>query len=106
LWSAISGDGRESILRHELAHLRRRDLQKSVLVRIAALPQWFNPLVRLAVRRFDEAGEWACDEAAAKCRSFAPRATDHLAERDDYTCARLAFANVLLYLKRLRTEHR
>jgi beta-lactamase regulating signal transducer with metallopeptidase domain len=95
LWSAISGDDRESILRHELAHLRRRDLQKSVLVRIAALPQWFNPLVRLAVRRFDEAGEWACDDAAAKCSPLAPR-EDHLAERDGYTCGRLAFAKVLL----------
>jgi polysaccharide export outer membrane protein len=96
LWSALSADERESILRHELAHLRRRDLQNSLLALLAALPQWFNPLVRMAVRRFDEAGEWACDDAAAKCSALAKREGNHLAERDDYTCARLAFANVLL----------
>jgi hypothetical protein len=79
LWVALSGAERRSILRHELAHLRRWDLQKSLLIRLAALPQWFNPLVRLAVRRFDEAGEWACDEAAGM-----------------NPAARLAFARVLL----------
>ena len=29
-----------------------------------ALPQWFNPIVWWAVRCFDEAGEWACDDLA------------------------------------------
>ena len=66
LWSVLSDPERESILRHELAHLVRRDLWKSLAVRILALPQWFNPLAWLAVRRFDEAGEWACDDAAAR----------------------------------------
>ena len=30
-----------------------------------ALPHWFNPVAWLAVRRFEEAAEWACDAAAA-----------------------------------------
>ncbi len=64
LWTRLSGLQRQSILRHELAHLMRGDLVKSVLIRILALPQWFNPAVWWAVRRFDEAGEWACDEVA------------------------------------------
>jgi beta-lactamase regulating signal transducer with metallopeptidase domain/protein involved in polysaccharide export with SLBB domain len=65
LWAALTSRERRSILRHELAHLRRRDLWKSLAIRVLALPQWFNPLVWLAVRRFDEAAEWACDELAA-----------------------------------------
>jgi len=62
LWISLSQQGRIAILHHELAHLRRGDLWKNLAVRILALPQWFNPLVWLAVRRFEEAGEWACDE--------------------------------------------
>ena len=65
LWSALASPERQAILRHELAHLRRRDLWKSLAIRVLALPQWFNPLVWFAVRRFDEAAEWACDDAAA-----------------------------------------
>jgi beta-lactamase regulating signal transducer with metallopeptidase domain/protein involved in polysaccharide export with SLBB domain len=79
LWSSLESAERTAILRHELAHLRRNDLWKSLAIRVLALPQWFNPLAWLAVRRFDEAAEWACDDAAA------PSAND-----------RLAFANSLL----------
>jgi len=62
LWGSLSREDRLAILRHELAHLKHGDLWKNLLIRIFALPQWFNPLVWLAVRRFEEAGEWACDE--------------------------------------------
>jgi len=65
LWTALASPQRQAILRHELAHLRRRDLWKSLAIRVLALPQWFNPLVWIAIRRFDEAAEWACDDAAA-----------------------------------------
>jgi beta-lactamase regulating signal transducer with metallopeptidase domain len=64
LWEQLSAAGRLSILRHELAHLERCDLLKSICVRLLMLPHWFNPLAWLAARRFDEAAEWACDEAA------------------------------------------
>jgi len=67
-WTALNAREREAILRHELAHIRRRDLWKSLALRGLALPQWFNPLVWLAVRRFDEAAEWACDAAARRRR--------------------------------------
>jgi beta-lactamase regulating signal transducer with metallopeptidase domain/protein involved in polysaccharide export with SLBB domain len=79
LWSSLAVAERAAILRHELAHLRRGDLWKSLAIRVLALPQWFNPLAWFAVRRFDEAAEWACDAAAAR-------------DADD----RLAFANSLL----------
>jgi beta-lactamase regulating signal transducer with metallopeptidase domain/protein involved in polysaccharide export with SLBB domain len=81
LWAALASPERQSILRHELAHLQRGDLWKSLAFRVLALPQWFNPLARLAVRRFDEAGEWACDDAAADADAGGP----------------LAFANSLLH---------
>jgi polysaccharide biosynthesis/export protein len=64
LWVQLDRGDRLAILRHELAHLARGDLWKSAAVRILALPQWFNPLIWWAVRRFDEAGEWACDDLA------------------------------------------
>ena len=76
LWQRLAPAGRLSILRHELAHLRRCDLWKSILVRLLMLPHWFNPLAWLAMRRFDEAAEWACDELAKGadwegCRAYA-----------------------------------
>ncbi|MEX0678171.1 MAG: M56 family metallopeptidase [Pirellulales bacterium] len=64
LWRKLSAAEREAILRHELAHWRRGDVWKSLAVRVLALVHWFNPLSWWAVRRFDEAAEWACDRAA------------------------------------------
>jgi len=64
LWQKLEVPQRKAVLRHEAAHLVRRDLWKSLLVRLLALPHWFNPFAWLAVRRFEEASEWACDEAA------------------------------------------
>ncbi|MCL2623844.1 MAG: M56 family metallopeptidase [Planctomycetaceae bacterium] len=64
LWDDLSPLARSGILRHELAHYLRRDAWKSLAVRILALPHWFNPLAHLAVRKFDEAAECLCDEAA------------------------------------------
>ncbi len=64
MWSALDAVERRAILRHELEHLTRGDLWKSLAVRVLALPHWFNPVAWLAVRRFDDAAEWACDRAA------------------------------------------
>lgn len=66
LWRELDASQRQAVLRHEAAHLVRRDLWRSLLVRLLALPHWFNPFAWLAVRRFEEAAEWACDEAATK----------------------------------------
>ena len=64
LWSELDATGRRAILRHELAHYQRGDVWKSLAARVLALPHWFNPIAWLAVRRFEEAAEWACDRAA------------------------------------------
>ncbi len=65
LWQELNATERAAILRHELAHLVRRDVWKSLGVRVLALPHWFNAFAWWAVRRFDEAAEWACDRAAS-----------------------------------------
>ncbi|HVU44290.1 MAG TPA: M56 family metallopeptidase [Xanthobacteraceae bacterium] len=65
LWQELNATERAAILRHELAHLERGDVWKSLAARVLALPHWFNPFSWWAVRRFDEAAEWACDRAAS-----------------------------------------
>jgi len=62
-WAGFSMQQRRSILRHELAHYVRGDLWMSLLARLLAWPQWFNPLAWMAVRQFEEAAECACDDA-------------------------------------------
>jgi hypothetical protein len=66
LWRGLDAAQREAILVHELAHYRRGDVWKSLLARLAALPHWFNPLAWYAAQRFEEAGEWACDDAVRR----------------------------------------
>lgn len=66
LWQVLSPPERRAILRHELAHVSRGDLVKSLVARCLALPHWFNPFVWWAVRNFDECGEWACDDAVRR----------------------------------------
>ncbi|HEX5445386.1 MAG TPA: M56 family metallopeptidase, partial [Pirellulales bacterium] len=66
LWRELTAAQRAAILRHELAHVARGDLYKSLFVRVLALPHWFNPLAWWAVRHFDECGEWACDDAVRR----------------------------------------
>ena len=65
LWQELNATEHTAILRHELASLERSDVWKSLAVRVLALPHWFNPFAWWAVRRFDEAAEWACDRAAS-----------------------------------------
>ncbi|MBN2023604.1 MAG: HEAT repeat domain-containing protein [Pirellulales bacterium] len=66
LWRTLAPPERMAILRHDLAHYQRADIWKSLAARILALPHWFNPMAWWAVRRFDEAAEWACDAAAVR----------------------------------------
>lgn len=54
-------DRRRSVLAHELAHVRRRDLVTNALVQLACAVYWFHPLVRLAARRVRIEAERSCD---------------------------------------------
>jgi len=51
----------ECILRHELAHLRRRDIPANLLACLLASVHWFNPLVWYGLNRIRSAQEAACD---------------------------------------------
>ena len=51
-----------NVVRHELAHWRRRDPWTSELLALARLLHWWNPLVWLAVRTARADCEVACDE--------------------------------------------
>lgn len=50
------------VVRHELAHWRRRDLLAQALVQAAVVVHWFNPLVWFAARLARNDAELACDE--------------------------------------------
>ena len=65
-WRDLTTVQRQAVFRHEAAHLKRFDIWKSLVVRLVALPHWFNPLAWLACNRFDESAEWSCDEMTHK----------------------------------------
>ena len=52
------------ILRHELCHLKRRDMLFKLVLLAANAMHWFNPVVYLMLRQADEDIELACDNAA------------------------------------------
>ncbi len=51
-----------SVLLHELAHIKRRDLAVQCLLQAACALHWFNPLVWLAAWRLQAEAERACDD--------------------------------------------
>jgi len=61
LWSALSAEGRTSLLLHELAHLKRRDHWVRWLELIVAGLYWWHPVVWWARRALREAEEQCCD---------------------------------------------
>lgn len=62
------------ILRHELCHLKRRDMLYKLVLLLANAMHWFNPLVRLMLRQADEDIELACDSAATEDMEKSERA--------------------------------
>ncbi|MEM1224756.1 MAG: M56 family metallopeptidase [Planctomycetota bacterium] len=75
-WEGLSSRQRRGILLHELAHLVRRDVWRTMLVRLSASLHWWNPASWWCVRRFEESSEWACDDFVA---STDPQAAQALA---------------------------
>lgn len=55
---------RRTIILHELAHVRRRDLLFEPVVRVASMLQWFNPMIWTAKRNLAIEREKACDDLA------------------------------------------
>jgi beta-lactamase regulating signal transducer with metallopeptidase domain len=56
----------EIVLRHEFAHLSRRDWLPQVLAEIVRAVSWFNPLAWAAVRQLRSTSEMACDDAVLR----------------------------------------
>ena len=52
----------ESVLLHELAHVRRRDALTQLIAELARAIYWFNPLVWFAARQVYLERELACDD--------------------------------------------
>lgn len=61
------------ILKHELVHLKRRDILVKFLLMLARDIHWFNPIVYLMQREAVVDMELACDEAVVRGGSFDQR---------------------------------
>lgn len=71
-------DCRCVVLLHELAHLQRRDLLANLLVQIACVCYWVNPLVWVAAQRMRVERETACDDAVLRADIKASDYAAHL----------------------------
>lgn len=54
------------ILKHELVHLKRKDLWYKVFVLLTSSIHWFNPLFHLFAKELDNLCEHACDDEIVK----------------------------------------
>lgn len=63
----------ELVIRHELVHLKRRDLWQLAAANTLRCLFWFNPLVHLAIRCFKADQELACDQAVVATESRSRR---------------------------------
>lgn len=56
----------EFVLKHELSHIKSLDVLKKAFAILVLSVFWFNPIVWVAVRMFNEDIEFACDERVLK----------------------------------------
>lgn len=61
----------ESVLRHEIAHVRRGDTFWEAVVRLACAIHWLNPLIWFAAARLRAEREHACDDIVLLCGTSA-----------------------------------
>jgi hypothetical protein len=88
---------RRDVLRHELAHVVRRDWATQLVARVACAIHWFNPCVWLATRAMRAERERACDDRVLRAGSRPSDYATHLIElarafRADAAPAALAMA--------------
>lgn len=81
------------ILRHELCHLKRRDMLLKLVLLAANAMHWFNPVVYLMLRQADEDIELACDSAATDGLELPERAQ----KNDDPFADKSYTVDTLLY---------
>ena len=69
---------RTVVLAHELAHVRRRDALTQWIAHLALAANWFNPLAWVAMKRFRDERERACDDAVIELGTRPSTYADHL----------------------------
>jgi len=70
----------EAVLRHEFAHIKRRDNLIHLLAILVCAIYWCNPLVWIALRRLHFEREAACDDAVINAGTPASTYAKHLME--------------------------
>jgi bla regulator protein BlaR1 len=65
-WRALAEPSLTAILRHEAAHVRRRDCTIALAAALVEAVFWFNPAVWIATSRLRWFAEMACDASAAR----------------------------------------
>ena len=71
---------REVVLRHELAHVARRDVATLAVAQLACAVYWFNPLSWVALRQLRAEAEKCCDDWVLRAGTRASTYADHLLE--------------------------
>ena len=71
-------DRLQAVLRHEMAHVKRRDWPCHRLADVACAVYWFHPLVWLTARRLRSESEAACDDLVLSSGIAAPNYARHL----------------------------
>ena len=69
----VDGDALDVVLRHELCHLRRRDVIYKTLMLLVSAVYWFNPVVWLMAREAGRNVELCCDDEVLKDADRAER---------------------------------
>lgn len=60
----VGGHEAELLVRHEMVHIRRLDVLWKLLMRLALLLHWWNPVTWMLQRELERACEYSCDEIA------------------------------------------
>ncbi|MFL5537721.1 MAG: HEAT repeat domain-containing protein [Longimicrobiaceae bacterium] len=71
---------REVVLRHELAHVARRDVATLAVAQLACALHWFNPLSWVALGQLRAEAEKCCDDWVLRAGTRASTYADHLLE--------------------------
>jgi len=71
---------REVVLRHELAHVARRDVATLAVAQLACAVYWFNPLSWVALGQLRAEAEKCCDDWVLRAGTRASTYADHLLE--------------------------
>lgn len=71
---------RDVVLRHELAHVARRDVATLAIAQLACAVHWFNPLSWIALHQLRAEAEKCCDDWVLRGGTRASTYADHLLE--------------------------